>query len=225
MASALDELYGDGHGEGSGRGIGPGGAGGGRAVVPDRSRVGRRDRSPLRDPRARGGARPGCGSSRADALLPSIPRPSSRRWSCCSTCCRWRAGSPSRARPPPPPRPPDRRRPHPRARPTASAGAQRADDPAPVASAGRATRPAAYRAGEPPTARVGTDGATTLVPERRVFRSRARRSVDWHVILVVDVSGSMEPSVIYSAARPRRSSPACPPCRSTSSRSPPRSST
>lgn len=38
-----------------------------------------------------------------------------------------------------------------------------------------------------------------LVPERLVFRTRARRSLDWHVILVVDVSGSMEASVIHSA--------------------------
>jgi len=37
------------------------------------------------------------------------------------------------------------------------------------------------------------------VPERLVFRTRARRSLDWQIILVVDVSGSMEASVIYSA--------------------------
>ena len=29
--------------------------------------------------------------------------------------------------------------------------------------------------------------------------SRSQRSMDWHVVFVVDVSGSMEPSVIYSA--------------------------
>lgn len=45
--------------------------------------------------------------------------------------------------------------------------------------------------------RVGD--AWELVPERLVFQTRARRSMDWRVILVVDVSGSMEPSVIYSA--------------------------
>jgi uncharacterized protein with von Willebrand factor type A (vWA) domain len=32
-----------------------------------------------------------------------------------------------------------------------------------------------------------------------IFKTRARRSLDWRVVLVVDVSGSMEPSVIYSA--------------------------
>lgn len=43
------------------------------------------------------------------------------------------------------------------------------------------------------------DGAIRIVPERLVFKTRQRRSMDWEVVLVVDVSGSMEPSVIYSA--------------------------
>jgi uncharacterized protein with von Willebrand factor type A (vWA) domain len=43
------------------------------------------------------------------------------------------------------------------------------------------------------------DGQQRLVPERLIFRRRARRSLDWRLILVVDVSGSMQPSVIYSA--------------------------
>ncbi|MDX2088099.1 MAG: DUF5682 family protein [Kofleriaceae bacterium] len=38
-----------------------------------------------------------------------------------------------------------------------------------------------------------------LVPERLYFKERSRRHLDWHIVLVVDVSGSMEPSVIYSA--------------------------
>jgi Mg-chelatase subunit ChlD len=49
------------------------------------------------------------------------------------------------------------------------------------------------------TARTGPDGVTRLTPERFVFRSRAKRSLDWHLVLVVDVSGSMDASVIYSA--------------------------
>ncbi len=49
------------------------------------------------------------------------------------------------------------------------------------------------------TARIDDDGRVTIVPERLLFRSRAQRSMDWRMILVVDVSGSMEPSVIYSA--------------------------
>lgn len=42
-------------------------------------------------------------------------------------------------------------------------------------------------------------GKLTLVPESFWFRRRGRRALDYHVILVVDVSGSMEPSLIYSA--------------------------
>jgi hypothetical protein len=49
------------------------------------------------------------------------------------------------------------------------------------------------------TARRDTQGRLTIVPELPLFRSRSRRSLDWRVILVVDVSGSMEASVIYSA--------------------------
>ncbi|NUP50905.1 MAG: VWA domain-containing protein, partial [Catenulispora sp.] len=49
------------------------------------------------------------------------------------------------------------------------------------------------------TARRGPDGTVTLLPERAVFHTRARRESDWRVILVVDVSGSMESSVIWSA--------------------------
>ncbi len=47
--------------------------------------------------------------------------------------------------------------------------------------------------------RRGEDGALTLVPEHLYFRTRGRRSLDWRVVLVVDVSGSMEPSTIYAA--------------------------
>jgi uncharacterized protein with von Willebrand factor type A (vWA) domain len=49
------------------------------------------------------------------------------------------------------------------------------------------------------TVRFREDGSPQLVPDRLVFRTRARRSLDWQIILVVDVSGSMEASVIYSA--------------------------
>ena len=38
-----------------------------------------------------------------------------------------------------------------------------------------------------------------LVPEQFYFRTPARRTMDWHLIYVVDVSGSMEASVIYCA--------------------------
>ncbi|MER6572674.1 DUF5682 family protein [Streptomyces sp. NPDC001093] len=49
------------------------------------------------------------------------------------------------------------------------------------------------------TARRMPDGTVRVVPERPVFRSRARRSADWRLILVTDVSGSMEPSTIWAA--------------------------
>ena len=38
-----------------------------------------------------------------------------------------------------------------------------------------------------------------LVPERLYFRTRARRQMDWHIVLVVDTSGSMEASVVHAA--------------------------
>lgn len=43
------------------------------------------------------------------------------------------------------------------------------------------------------------DGEIRIVPEKLVFKTRQRRSMDWEIVLVVDVSGSMEASVIYSA--------------------------
>lgn len=43
------------------------------------------------------------------------------------------------------------------------------------------------------------DGRTLVVPERPVFSTRAHREADWRLVLVVDVSGSMEASVIWSA--------------------------
>ncbi len=49
------------------------------------------------------------------------------------------------------------------------------------------------------TAYRRSDGRIALAPRRMVFRTPARRHMDWHLIFVVDVSGSMEASVIYSA--------------------------
>ncbi len=46
---------------------------------------------------------------------------------------------------------------------------------------------------------VRPDRDPPLLPETFRFRTRAKRSLDWRVIVVVDVSGSMEPSVIYAA--------------------------
>ncbi|MEV5446664.1 DUF5682 family protein, partial [Streptomyces sp. NPDC052644] len=49
------------------------------------------------------------------------------------------------------------------------------------------------------TAFPGPDGAVRVIPERPVFRTRARRSADWRLVLVTDVSGSMEASTIWTA--------------------------
>lgn len=49
------------------------------------------------------------------------------------------------------------------------------------------------------TARRQPNGTYAILPDQPIFRTRVRRSLDWRVILVVDVSGSMEESVIYSA--------------------------
>ncbi|WP_437035902.1 DUF5682 family protein [Streptomyces sp. enrichment culture] len=43
------------------------------------------------------------------------------------------------------------------------------------------------------------DGRVEVVPERPVFRTRTARRNDWRLILVVDVSASMENSVVWSA--------------------------
>jgi hypothetical protein len=44
-----------------------------------------------------------------------------------------------------------------------------------------------------------TESGYQIIPEELIFKSGSQRSVDWHLALVVDVSGSMEVSVIYSA--------------------------
>ncbi|MFJ6940263.1 DUF5682 family protein [Streptomyces sp. NPDC101132] len=48
-------------------------------------------------------------------------------------------------------------------------------------------------------ARRAEDGRVSIVPERPVFSTRVRKEADWRLILVVDVSGSMEASVVWSA--------------------------
>ncbi|MFU8804842.1 MAG: DUF5682 family protein, partial [Bradymonadaceae bacterium] len=46
---------------------------------------------------------------------------------------------------------------------------------------------------------IDEDGGWRLVPHNVYFKSRARPATDWEIFLVVDVSGSMEASTIYSA--------------------------
>ncbi|WP_030275410.1 vWA domain-containing protein [Streptomyces sp. NRRL B-24484] len=63
---------------------------------------------------------------------------------------------------------------------------------------GRIDLPRTLRANLAHTRRLD-DGRLVVVPEQPVFSTRSRREADWRLILVVDVSGSMEASVIWSA--------------------------
>ncbi|CAL9642855.1 vWA domain-containing protein [Streptomyces sp. enrichment culture] len=49
------------------------------------------------------------------------------------------------------------------------------------------------------TARRAPDGTVQVIPEHPVFRTRAKRAADWRLILVTDVSGSMEASTVWAA--------------------------
>lgn len=59
--------------------------------------------------------------------------------------------------------------------------------------------PRTLRANLATARRDPVDGTVTVLPERPVFRTRARKAADWRIVLVVDVSGSMEASTIWSA--------------------------
>lgn len=59
--------------------------------------------------------------------------------------------------------------------------------------------PRTLRANLTTARRDPSTGVVTVLPEHPVFRTRARRSTDWRLVLVVDVSGSMEASTIWSA--------------------------
>ncbi|MEU8148268.1 DUF5682 family protein [Nonomuraea sp. NPDC048901] len=63
---------------------------------------------------------------------------------------------------------------------------------------GRLDLPRTLRANLSHTRRLD-DGRIVVVPERPVFSTRSRQEADWRLILVVDVSGSMEASVVWSA--------------------------
>ncbi|MFB8236776.1 DUF5682 family protein [Kitasatospora purpeofusca] len=61
-------------------------------------------------------------------------------------------------------------------------------------------RPAAPSAGSGSGSDTGIEpGRMVIVPERPVFRTRAKQASDWRLILVVDVSGSMESSTVWAA--------------------------
>ncbi|MFF4986700.1 DUF5682 family protein [Streptosporangium saharense] len=63
---------------------------------------------------------------------------------------------------------------------------------------GRLNLPATLRANLAHTRR-NPDGGFLVVPERPIFDTSVRKEADWRLVFVVDVSGSMEASVIWSA--------------------------
>ncbi|MFC3985150.1 DUF5682 family protein [Streptosporangium jomthongense] len=63
---------------------------------------------------------------------------------------------------------------------------------------GRLNLPATLRANLAHTRR-NADGGFVVVPERPIFDTSVRKEADWRLIFVVDVSGSMEASVVWSA--------------------------
>ncbi|MEU5099402.1 DUF5682 family protein [Streptomyces sp. NPDC020996] len=63
---------------------------------------------------------------------------------------------------------------------------------------GRLDLPRTLRANLAHTRRTA-DGRTLVVPQQPVFSTRSRTEADWRLILVVDVSASMEASVVWSA--------------------------
>nr|WP_055585895.1 DUF5682 family protein [Peterkaempfera griseoplana] len=204
LARALDELYGRGHGEGSGPGIGTPAGGsdrGGRQAPFPGVRDWAEELQALFGPGVREEVlATAVTQGRADALLeldPGAARPSVELL---RTVLAHAGALPeaklARLRPLV-------------ARLVAELSAQLATRLRPALTGLVGTRPS-RRASGPldlrrtiqanlATARPGPDGRTVVLPERPVFHSRSRRSSDWRLILVVDVSGSMEASTIWAA--------------------------
>ncbi|MFD8318710.1 DUF5682 family protein [Kitasatospora purpeofusca] len=223
LASALDELYGTGHGEGSGPGLdGRGGAGGNRGgreapypgvrewseeltalfgpgireeVLAAAVAHGRGDALEAIDP---GAVRPsvdllrtvlehagGLPEARLAALRPLVRRLVDELSRELAT--RLRPALTGISVPRPSRRPGgglDLHR-------TIRANLATARPAAPSASTGTGTGTGTGSDTEP--------GRMVIVPERPVFRTRAKQASDWRLILVVDVSGSMESSTVWAA--------------------------
>ncbi|MEU6122758.1 DUF5682 family protein [Streptomyces sp. NPDC047123] len=203
VATALDALYGSGHGEGSrGEDGGPtGSGGGGEAPYPD-VRSWSQELAALFGPGVREEVlAAAAGAGRIDAAMeldPATARPSVELL---RTVLSYAGGMPEHQL--------ARLRPlvarlvkeltealANRLRPAVTGFAQprptsRPGGPLDLARTLRANLATARR--DPVT------GAVTVLPERPVFRTRSRRAADWRLVLVVDVSGSMEASTIWSA--------------------------
>ncbi|MEV8225336.1 DUF5682 family protein [Streptomyces sp. NPDC079167] len=202
LATALDELYGAGHGEGSRSGLpGPGHGGGGREPSFPGVREWSEELAALFGPGVREEVLAAAAmTGRQDVLTELDPAAATPSVELLRTILRYAGGLPEARLATL--RPLVRRlvdeltrqlatRLRPAltgtmtARPTRRPG-------------GRLDLPRTLRANLA-TARRTADGTVQVIPEKPVFRSRARRSADWRLILVTDVSGSMEASTIWSA--------------------------
>ncbi|MFE6730921.1 DUF5682 family protein [Streptomyces californicus] len=203
MATALDELYGAGHGEGSRSGLPGGGskAGGGREPSYPGVREWSEELAALFGPGVREEVlAAAAGTGRQDVLAELDPAAVTPSVELLRTILRYAGGLPEAriaALRPLVRRLVDEltRRLATRLRPalTGTTTARPTRRPG-----GRLDLPRTLRANLA-TARRTADGTVRVIPEKPVFRSRARRSADWRLILVTDVSGSMEASTIWSA--------------------------
>ena len=202
IGATLDELYGA-HGEGSREGIGDGdgGAGRGQGGFPTVREWSDELDSLFGDARARGGP----GASRGARPERRHRGPRSRVHHAVDRAAR--AGPVARgvaarsaAGAAATDGAPGRRRAGGGARDPRPAGALGRRPATGDASPHRPAPPGAHRAGEPrDRSRDRCRDARRSSPERPYFHLRGRRSFDWRVVLVVDVSGSMEASTIYAA--------------------------
>ncbi|MFI1186073.1 DUF5682 family protein [Streptomyces californicus] len=203
MATALDELYGAGHGEGSRGGLPGGGspAGGGREPSFPGVREWSEELAALFGPGVREEVlAAAAGTGRQDVLAELDPAAVTPSVELLRTILRYAGGLPEAriaALRPLVRRLVDEltRQLATRLRPalTGTTTARPTRRPG-----GRLDLPRTLRANLA-TARRTADGTVRVIPEKPVFRSRARRSADWRLILVTDVSGSMEASTIWSA--------------------------
>lgn len=203
LATALDELYGAGHGEGSRGGLpGPGGGGrGGREPSYPGVREWSEELAALFGPGVREEVlAAAAGAGRQDVLAALDPAATTPSVELLRTILRYAGGLPEARLAAL--RPLVRhlvdeltRQLATRLRPalTGAMSARPTRRPG-----GRLDLPRTLRANLA-TARRTADGTVQVIPEKPVFRSRVRRSADWRLILVTDVSGSMEASTIWSA--------------------------
>ncbi|MFG2589910.1 DUF5682 family protein [Streptomyces sp. NPDC048438] len=202
LATALDELYGAGHGEGSRSGLpGPGHGGGGREPSFPGVREWSEELAALFGPGVREEVLAAAATTgRQDVLTELDPAAATPSVELLRTILRYAGGLPEArlaALRPLVRRLVDEltRQLATRLRPalTGTMSARPTRRPG-----GRLDLPRTLRANLA-TARRTADGTVQVIPEKPVFRSRARRSADWRLILVTDVSGSMEASTIWSA--------------------------